>query len=304
MRILLALLLLPSVCHASDMIQLGLSDGIVTTAKLGAGSVTSSKIGDGEVTTAKLAAGSVTTSKLAQDAVTDTAILTASVTTSKLSAGAVTTSKLATGLLEPLTIDQVNTRIGVGSTSPAAKLDVRNATADGIFVRAGDGSDPSFYVENGVGSVALIRVQADGLTGFGTGSPCSTCTVHVAGTMNITGNLRQGGLRSCATGTQTDADGLFSACVASDRSLKRDIRAYSIEADAIDKLKPVAYRWKDANRDTRQHIGFVAQDVEKILPSAVVSAGTGLKGIDPNALISALVLELQALRRRVKALEK
>lgn len=144
----------------------------------------------------------------------------------------------------------------------------------------------------------------DGRLGLGTTSPCSTCTVHVAGTMNITGALRQGSIRSCATGTQTDADGLFSACVASDKSLKRDIRPYVIESDAIDKLKPVAYRWKDANRDTRQHIGFVAQDVEKVLPSAVVAAGYDLKGIDPNALISALVLELQALRRRVKALEK
>ncbi len=151
---------------------------------------------------------------------------------------------------------------------------------------------------------ASTFVVSGGLVGIGTASPCSTCTLHVVGTGNFTGALRQGSVVSCATGVQTDADGLFSACVASDRSLKRRIAPAIIAPDSFAKLRPVTYFWKDpVTRDSKKHLGFIAQEVEALYPNAVVPAGKGLKGLDESALVAILVKKVQELESRVKALE-
>jgi len=111
---------------------------------------------------------------------------------------------------------------------------------------------------------------------------------------------------SCATGLTTNASGAITGCVASDRNLKKDVAPLSYESIAVMGLHPVNYRWIDAEgKDTMLHSGFIAQEVETVVPGAVVSAGGGgIKGIDANGLIAVLVLEVQALRRRVDEMEK
>lgn len=191
-----------------------------------------------------------------------------------------------------------------GSKNPlfsGAEIEFRSGTS-------GELGEIAFLTNNNNSTInrALerARITSSGLFGIGTASPCSTCTLHVSGTGNFTGALRQGSVVSCATGVQTDADGLFSACAASDLSLKRDIKSISYKGN-IDALRPVSYRWRNISaRDDREHMGFIAQEVQKVYPAAVVSAGKDLIGIDSNALIAQLVLELQDVRKRLAKLEK
>ena len=85
-------------------------DGSITTSKLADGAVTESKIADGAVSNAKIADGSVTTSKLA----TDPASL------SNVSGGALT---------------NVDGKIGIGTNSPSAALDVNGEIrADNVLL--------------------------------------------------------------------------------------------------------------------------------------------------------------------------
>ena len=120
-----------------------------------------------------------------------------------------------------------------------------------------------------------------------------------------TASLGQTTARSCATGVTTDAAGVFDGCVASDRSLKASIASLRYDPKAIDSLRPVSYRWKKGTgRDAGEHIGFIAQEVNEVSPQAVIPAGVGLSGIDPNAVLALVVKELQTLRKRVAELEK
>ena len=74
------------------------------------------------------------------------------------------------------------------------------------------------------------------------------------------------------------------------------------------------YQWTSTTTgDSLMHGGFVAEDVEAIYPEAVGSftvqkstatAPEEFKNIDPMAMIARLVMEVQALRKRVAALEK
>lgn len=114
--------------------------------------------------------------------------------------------------------------------------------------------------------------------------------------------LTQDVAKSCSTGVTSDADGKLDGCVASDLRLKTGIVAYSAPSK-FDLLRPVTYRFK--KEPERKRLGFIAQDIEKLYPEAVVPAGAGgMKGIDSNAMIAVLVKEIQDLRARVKALEK
>lgn len=173
----------------------------------------------------------------------------------------------------------------------------------------GDVAGGDFLVHTG-NNIRYMSITRTGLTSFGQDvTACSTCTVQIGGTLNVTGDLRQGTARSCSTGTTTDADGKFDGCVASDLSLKKEIKPLALTPNAIDLLKPSTWKWKDSkNRGTKINAGFIAQDVAKVFPQAVVPAGitdkgAPLKGIDSNAMIAALVLEIQALRKRVATLE-
>ena len=128
---------------------------------------------------------------------------------------------------------------------------------------------------------------------------------RILSTGAYTASLGQTVARSCATGTTTDAAGVFDGCVASDRSLKASIASLRYDPKAIDSLRPVSYKWKKGTRrDAREHIGFIAQEVNEVSPQAVIPAGVGLSGIDPNAVLALVVKELQTLRKRVAELEK
>lgn len=124
--------------------------------------------------------------------------------------------------------------------------------------------------------------------------------------LDVTGQIRQSDTLSCTLGLKSDASGTITGCVASDIRLKERIVAASFRSADFNRLRPVSYFWKVGvkSRDDEKHIGFIAQDIEKIYPEAVVQAGSGLKGIDPVAMIAVLVQEIQRLTERITVLEK
>ena len=158
----------------------------------------------------------------------------------------------------------------------------------------------TFYTAN----TERMRVDSAGNVGVGTISPCSTCTIHVVGNVAVMGSILQRTALSCATGVTTDATGKLDGCVASDGAFKTGVEPLADSGKIVDGLRPVYYNWKkDYKDDGRQHVGFIAQQVESQIPQAVVSAGSNARGIDSNALIAVLVKEIQSLRVRLNQLE-
>ena len=70
-------------------------DGTIATADLADGSVTTAKLADGEITTAKIGASQVTADKVAANAVTESKIANNSVTAAKIAATTITASEIA-----------------------------------------------------------------------------------------------------------------------------------------------------------------------------------------------------------------
>lgn len=84
----------------------------------------------------------------------------------------------------------------------------------------------------------------------------------------------------------------------SDRRLKEGLTKKHYDLSSLS-----AYRYvlKD---DGKTHVGLVAQEVERIIPEAVTEDKDGFKSLDYNAVVAALVDEVNRLKARVAELEK
>ena len=111
----------------------------------------------------------------------------------------------------------------------------------------------------------------------------------------------------------------------SDRSVKDNIEDYTAKGlDAVLALKPVRFTRRDLRKPhpeadpqpqklkPRREIGFIAQDVQKVIPEAVMAVGLPLDesgnydqtlGMQDTAIIAALVNAVKELSARVKELE-
>jgi hypothetical protein len=94
----------------------------------------------------------------------------------------------------------------------------------------------------------------------------------------------------------------------SDARLKTDIQPVQSALAALKTLQGVFFRW--INGDSGRHLGFLAQNVEAVLPGAVTSDDRGYKGVAYNEVIPLLVEgvketydEVSMLRARVFDLE-
>jgi len=76
----------------------------------------------------------------------------------------------------------------------------------------------------------------------------------------------------------------------SDARLKQNITSIPHACDLLDQVTGTTYTWKEApGRDTRTHIGFIAQDVEKVLPELVRRSGEDVASVNYQGFIPILV---------------
>jgi hypothetical protein len=80
---------------------------------------------------------------------------------------------------------------------------------------------------------------------------------------------------------------------ASDITLKKDVKEIEYGIAEVMKLKPKWYRMIE---DNLEQIGFIAQDVEEILPELVSTSERGMKGLSYGQLTAVLVKAIQELK--------
>ena len=97
--------------------------------------------------------------------------------------------------------------------------------------------------------------------------------------------------------------------VASDIRLKENIRENMFGLSDIMKLRPITYDWIDkSNKDIK---GFIAQEVQKVLPESVIPNPSGYLSLETQTMIPVLVkavqeqqAQIEALKATVEALQK
>jgi hypothetical protein len=98
----------------------------------------------------------------------------------------------------------------------------------------------------------------------------------------------------------------------SDARLKKDVVDLRYGLQEVMQLRPVHYEWKD-RPDRRQHLGLIAQEVQRVVPEAVfagqdASATLGMSYTDLVPVVIKAIQELATenatLRTRISALER
>lgn len=185
--------------------------------------------------------------------------------------------------------------VGVGTTTPLYPLTVFSTSKPQL----------SLAYLGGVSQWTLRN--ANGNLYFATTTILGTATSTTASFLIATSGLLYLGNYVNCNGA-TNALGVTNTMLlcdsgVSDIRLKKDVELITDGLSIIMKLNPVSFYWKDLTNhntsDPRQQFGFVAQDVEKVIPSAVGESPDGFKTLDKTAIIPYLVDAVQKL-----ALEK
>ncbi|MDQ6482051.1 tail fiber domain-containing protein [Dyadobacter sp. LHD-138] len=135
----------------------------------------------------------------------------------------------------------------------------------------------------------MVIMNSNGNVGIGSTAP--VYKLDVTGDINATGEVRNSGV-----------------ILTSDARLKRNIKTFENGLTTVQKLRPVFYEKKSAvesNDYNRSEIGFLAQDIQKVLPQ-LVREGKDLNktlAVDYNSLIPVLTKAIQELSAQVTSLK-
>jgi hypothetical protein len=236
-----------------------------------------------------------------------------------------------------ITIEASTGDVGLGTTSPDARLDIEDADPRIRFTKTGDSpfqfeignattgfsvfdvsnsKTPLFVANNALDSALIIndlgiRIKGGFLT-FPDGSTQNTASSVTGGngaftTLNTTGNGYFGG--DLFVKGNVSPGSLFSP---SDFRLKGDINEIGDATRVVSELLPKSFFFKKEYIDelglsSSKQFGFIAQDIEKVMPDLVKEltspSGMTYKSVNYNALIPVLVQALKEQKLRIDELE-
>jgi Chaperone of endosialidase len=204
--------------------------------------------------------------------------------------------------------------IGVTNSNPTTSVHIKTSALEPLRIEGGSGSYTSIY-ESGnyrgyIGSFSGDAADVD----FGTGSGSFAKTHLVTSaiprlTVDATGKVGIGTQTpthplQMASGAHCTSAGVWTN--ASDARLKKNISALPYGLAAIMQLKPIAY---DMKADNTKQVGFIAQEVQKIIPELIsgtegdLSKGENL-GMSYGNLTAILTKAIQEQQAMIEELKK
>ena len=166
------------------------------------------------------------------------------------------------------------------------------------------------------GSVGAINLNS-GSNGIDIDANSGTGTITLDGTTNITGPVTMSSSGAINISNSTDfrlssyPDGSLSVSggvvtSSSDKRLKKDIKPLGSTLDKVKRLRGVKYKWKASEMGGNEHIGFIAQELEKEFPELVGGSGQeeNMKGVYYAQMTAVLLEAVKELSAKVDELER
>ena len=157
------------------------------------------------------------------------------------------------------------------------------------------------YNKTGSSSTTL-RVAIDSFGNMGLGTAFNDVIsekLHVVGNVRITAMNGINDIGASATGVLQAAT--------SDYNLKNSIEDSGFGLNHILQLRPVTFLYNDQDRKIHSEIpevGFIAQDVNDVIPNAVSPTGEGTLQLDYRAITATLVKAMQEQQVQIQALQQ
>jgi hypothetical protein len=174
-------------------------------------------------------------------------------------------------------------KVGIGTASPTQALDVngyvavRSTNGEGGTIELQGNNGVNMWLENDNGGFRLIN------------SPWNAGIFNVDQSGNVSAN-----------GSMTASAFYYN----SDERLKKNIVSIASSTALADilALNPVTFNWIDPAQPTTTQLGFIAQQVEKIVPEIVsTNASTTMKAVDYARVTPLLVGAVQQQQAQIDA---
>ena len=320
---------------------------VISGSKIANGTITASKLSSNSVTADKIASNSVTADKIASNSVTADKIASDSVTADKIATGAVGTSEINTNA-EPTvsTIYSTNWFRSYGNTGwynqtygggwymndSSAIRTYNNVGVLASFLTASPGAvnaDGGFTSYSGKieTTIGAIKGGSFECTNGTSKMICAGMSAVFPGTstgceLSLRGNeasLTFGLFRPYSFSWQSDRNVvLYSGSTAlwstgtstSDIKTKENIQKYKNSGiDVINNLNVVEFNYiKEIDEQQTKRVGFIAQQIEKIISYAVKSVGPDEKNqtliLYKEEIVPYLVKAAQEQQEQIKSLEE
>ncbi len=218
--------------------------------------------------------------------------------------------------------------VGIGTTAPAAALDIKHASAPlitrstnnnaiAMFNEISGGYSHLYLYQINAGARVVISTNGDSYFNggdFGIGTTSPTYKLHVKSSNNVsifedTSDasgaafivFNRPGVFSMGSITRNGSANSVSYNTGSDYRLKEDLKDFNA-LDLVNNITAYDYKWKDV--DQRDY-GFIAHELKQTLPNVVTGEKDGekMQGVDYSKLTPILLKAIQELEARVKELE-
>lgn len=179
----------------------------------------------------------------------------------------------------------VNAPVGGAGTSPAnVTVQIYSAAANNkpLMVRGYTAQSANLTEWQDSAGTALSVVTSAGKVGVGTSTVTHELTVTDTTTTDVA-KFNGSGATQCTVVTGTGW-----SC-SSDERLKTNVLSIDNGLDAVLALQGVTYNWKADPEAQAKVSGFIAQEVEKVLPNLVTEDSNGYKSLNTSGIIPYLV---------------
>jgi hypothetical protein len=230
--------------------------------------------------------------------------------------------------------------VGIGTSSPATKLQVAGTTRIGVtgtngelqLARTSDGATISTFLTDGTSGIINSAVSttfqintAEKMRIDSSGSLLIGCTTFPGSSVSGMGITGASSSNASSSGTSTstynhwlfyngngivgniNTSGSATAYVtSSDYRLKENIAPMIGALDKVQQLKPVTYTWKSDGTESQ---GFIAHELQAVVPDCVIGEKDAVdedgnikpQGVDTSFLVATLTAALQELKAIVDA---
>lgn len=184
----------------------------------------------------------------------------------------------------------------MGTTDPeddTPAIDFRGAKKNGVDVQALANEETVLQFSNN--TTALLTVKGSGRVGIGDTTPDYLLHVSRTGDGDVAGFTDD-------TGTCTINPTNTALSCSSDLRLKKNVATISNATDALRALRGVNYKWNSDDGSDPMRIGFIAQEVEAIVPQLVTTGQNGFKSVNYVGFVPILTQALKEQDQRILGL--
>ena len=214
-----------------------------------------------------------------------------------------------------LYIEELSGKVGLGTNSPKAQLEVRDAENTALRISSGkkegraaiqlrNKEQSGFNIQYN-GQLNQLRIQ----TCKENKTTVNLLTVKAnTGDVEIKGTVKANKFEGNAAGLFNIPETFWKRVSPSDQRLKVNVEPIRDVLDRINQLTGVFFEWKEhpltefCTKDKRQ-IGFIADEVEKVFPELVILDEKGYKHLEYANLTAVLLQGIKELTARIQKLE-